>query len=90
MTPPLTLIISEAMCPICQNEDSVKGFKVCDRRNRWWSYCYADHTEYAEDVNTYPEDMLNADRLWFCWDTKSECLVHVNRQEYRVVFPELE
>ena len=66
--------VSTRACPLCLNEDSVKGFKVQDVQGRWWSYCWADHSEYQEE---FPdgERLADADKLWFYWESGNRCLI---------------
>lgn len=67
----MRLVVTEdPKCPLCESAEKVKAFKVCDRHNDWWSYCFADHAEFEDE---FPEPFSN--QLWFRWDTPERCLV---------------
>jgi hypothetical protein len=57
-------------CPLCGNENSVKGYKVGDSHG-WWSYCFADHS-FCTD---FPEPFGTSGQLWFVWENPDSCLI---------------
>lgn len=74
----IEITLASAMCPICGDEESVKGFKVQDGKRRWWSYCFADHTgvpEWSEFPEHLPTGKTRDDCLWFTWVDEETVLI---------------
>lgn len=71
-------------CPICKSE-YVRGFKVCDSKERWWSQCISgkDHgTFVAVYDNGQEKEIKFPDQPWFTLNDNGSFIVEADRKHY--------
>jgi len=67
-------LISGLQCPHCLSPEEhptepdkvlIRGFKVCDNDDNWWSHCLVCSGNYDKELNWIENKPLNRDEGWF-------------------------